>query len=382
MSSISLHHRARVLSAADDTADPFLAPLGPVGRALHRAAMAEGPLGLVPRSPLLDRPFSLGTHAAAALLVVAAHTGHHAAARSLGRELRGVLPRGAGLYWLALSLQRAGRGAQAARVLHRAVGRRDLDPVVRPWLLTLRARAIEPAPETGLGPLRERVSARVRARAVLASLSLGPWAPGGGGVSIARCPATLATVALLLFVYILEQALGGATGEVLVGMGALVAPPRGLVDLPRLVAYLPLHATVWHLGMNTLALGVFGRFVEARRGWRSMAGVFVGAGVVAGVSAWSVGGPETLVVGASGAVLGLVGATVVTLLGARKLRATPEGRAGLIALGVLLVAQCGSDLAGARVSAAAHVGGLLAGAALMAWAEGWVGGLGARRTAE
>lgn len=101
-----------------------------------------------------------------------------------------------------------------------------------------------------------------------------------------------------------------------------------------------------------------------------MLGVFLGAGVLAGVSAWSVAGPDTLMVGASGAVLGLVGATLVALLGTDRLRATPEMRAGLAALGALLAAQCGSDLAGGlRVSAAAHLGGLVAGAALMAWAE-------------
>jgi len=323
----------------------------------------------VARASLLRKPFALGTHAASALLVAAAHSAQPAAVRALVRELRGVLPRGAGLYWLALALQREGRTARADAVLHRGLGRRDLDPSVRPWLLTLRARPLEPLDPERMGVLAATVAARVKARGVLASLSLGPWAPGGGGVSLARCPATLATVAAMVFVYALEYALGGPTGSVLVGMGALVAPPRGVLDLPRLVAYLPLHASLWHLGMNALALTVFGRFVEARRGWRAMLGVFVGAGVLAGVSAWAAGGPETLVVGASGSVLGLVGATVVALLGAKRLRATPEGRAGLVALGVLLLAQCGSDLAGARVSAAAHLGGLLAGAGLMLWAD-------------
>jgi membrane associated rhomboid family serine protease len=368
MSSLSLTAHPPLAATKDDPADPFLAALGPVARTLHRAATTQGPSALAPRVHLLRRPFALSTHAAAALLVAAAHTGCLASARSLARELDGVLPRGAGLYWLALTLQRQGRAASAASALDRALGRRDLDPAVRPWLQGLRARAMEPAPAVGLDALRDAVRDRARARMVLASLSLGPWGPGGA--SLARSPATVSLVSLMGGVFALEHGLGGPTPAVLARLGALVTPPHGLADLPRLVAYLPLHATPWHLGMNALVLAVFGRFVESRRGWRRMLGVFLGAGVLAGVSAWSVAGPDTLMVGASGAVLGLVGATLVALLGTDRLRATPEMRAGLAALGALLAAQCGSDLAGGlRVSAAAHLGGLVAGAALMAWAE-------------
>ena len=283
MSSLSLTAHPPLAATKDDPADPFLAALGPVARTLHRAATTQGPSALAPRVHLLRRPFALSTHAAAALLVAAAHTGCLASARSLARELDGVLPRGAGLYWLALTLQRQGRAASAASALDRALGRRDLDPAVRPWLQGLRARAMEPAPAVALDALRDAVRDRARARMVLASLSLGPWGPGGA--SLARSPATVSLVSLMGGAFALEHGLGGPTPAVLARLGALVTPPHGLADLPRLVAYLPLHATPWHLGMNALVLAVFGRFVESRRGWRRMLGVFLGAWRVPGWSA-------------------------------------------------------------------------------------------------
>ena len=219
MSSLSLTAHPPLAATKDDPADPFLAALGPVARTLHRAATTQGPSALAPRVHLLRRPFALSTHAAAALLVAAAHTGCLASTRSLARELDGVLPRGAGLYWLALTLQRQGRTTSAASALDRALGRRDLDPAVRPWLQGLRARPMEPAPAVALDALRDAVRDRARARMVLASLSLGPWGPGGA--SLARSPATVSLVALMGGAFALEHGLGGPTPAVLARLHGL-----------------------------------------------------------------------------------------------------------------------------------------------------------------
>ncbi len=79
-----------------------------------------------------------------------------------------------------------------------------------------------------------------------------------------------------------------------------------------LITSIFLHATWWHLLGNMLVLWVFGGNVEDRLGRVRFLPFFVACGVVAGlVQAWSQGSSTAVVVGASGAIAGLVGAYLV-----------------------------------------------------------------------
>lgn len=79
----------------------------------------------------------------------------------------------------------------------------------------------------------------------------------------------------------------------------------------RLLTHVFLHATLPHLFGNILTLWVFGPAVEGRIGHGRFIGLFAAAGVFAGffqVLVVGVFNPELVVVGASGAIMGLAGA--------------------------------------------------------------------------
>jgi membrane associated rhomboid family serine protease len=79
----------------------------------------------------------------------------------------------------------------------------------------------------------------------------------------------------------------------------------------RLLTHIFLHGSLSHLFGNLLALWVFGPAVEGRLGYGRFAALFVGTGIFAGFFQVLVSGvlnPESFVVGASGAIMGLIGA--------------------------------------------------------------------------
>jgi membrane associated rhomboid family serine protease len=102
-----------------------------------------------------------------------------------------------------------------------------------------------------------------------------------------------------------------------VGMFLLssVAPavPQALVLVPALipgrpwtvVTYMFLHAGVWHLGFNMLALYFFGPRVEARLGGRQFLSLYGISGLVGALASLAFT-PRAAIVGASGAIFGVM----------------------------------------------------------------------------
>jgi membrane associated rhomboid family serine protease len=75
----------------------------------------------------------------------------------------------------------------------------------------------------------------------------------------------------------------------------------------QLGTYMFLHAGLWHLLLNLLALFMFGGSVEAELGTRRFAALYAVSGVGAGLCAVAVGWGGTVpVVGASGAIFGIL----------------------------------------------------------------------------
>ena len=96
-------------------------------------------------------------------------------------------------------------------------------------------------------------------------------------------------------------------------------------ELWRVFTYAFLHANTTHLLVNMLALYSLGGFLEALLGGRRYLGVYcasaVGGGIataVAGALRVVMGGPPSYTVGASGAIWGLMGATLALVLGRRR----------------------------------------------------------------
>ncbi|TMQ20594.1 MAG: rhomboid family intramembrane serine protease [Deltaproteobacteria bacterium] len=106
------------------------------------------------------------------------------------------------------------------------------------------------------------------------------------------------------------------------GGGGLVSPggpllvefggrwPELIADEPwRLVTAMFLHAGLWHLGFNILAIATVGPRIEELYGRTTMLGLFIITGVLANLGALAVG-EAGVGIGASGGVMGLIGAAV------------------------------------------------------------------------
>lgn len=183
---------------------------------------------------------------------------------------------------------------------------------------------------------------------------------------------TLALIAANVAVFGLELWTGGWGGptdlETLYELGALW-PPAVLQggEWSRLFTALFLHYGGMHLALNMLGLLAFGRMVEARAGRLGMIAIYAvsGLGSMAGVLALeaALGAEPTLLVGASGAIFGVVGAFGGLLL-RDAARGAPGARRGLTMIAGILVAQAAFDLIVPQVSFSAHAFGFVIGAAV------------------
>jgi membrane associated rhomboid family serine protease len=123
----------------------------------------------------------------------------------------------------------------------------------------------------------------------------------------------------------------------------------------RLVTAPFLHAGLWHVGLNMLALWVLGGSLEPMLGrWRFVA-VYLLSGLGGATASYLFSDPGVLSVGASGAVFGLLGAILVAL---RRLNRDTSGVVVLLLVNVVL------GFAFPRIDWRAHLGGFVVGAAL------------------
>lgn len=124
----------------------------------------------------------------------------------------------------------------------------------------------------------------------------------------------------------------------------------------RIVTGAFLHASIWHIGINMFSLWILGRFIEAIVGsWRTLA-IYIVAMIISGIAAVYWSGPETLTVGASGAIFGLFGA-----LFACGFKLGPRGMALVRANIGILILNLVFSFAVPGISWQAHVGGLISG---------------------
>ncbi len=140
---------------------------------------------------------------------------------------------------------------------------------------------------------------------------------------------------------------------------AFVSPVEGVStgEYHRLLTSVFLHTEWWHIVGNMLALWIIGGPLEAALGRARYLALYLLSGLGGSALVYLVTEPNTQTLGASGAVFGLLGATVVL---ARRLRY--EMRPVIVMVVLMLVltfVPLGGDI---RVSWPAHVGGLVTGA--------------------
>jgi len=175
---------------------------------------------------------------------------------------------------------------------------------------------------------------------------------------------------LLLLCIAAYAALGWRTGGWwvadagdLIRAGGAFAPALAGGEWWRLLSAIFLHGGVVHLAVNGIALRDIGPEVEGRDGPLRTLLVFLLAGAVgfAASSAWH---PEVVSIGASGAILGLIGWWGVGVWRSPGGRGSVFRAARLRALGIYLALVFGAGLLVPGIDNTAHLAGLLTGTLL------------------
>ena len=169
-----------------------------------------------------------------------------------------------------------------------------------------------------------------------------------------------------VIMYLLQNAVEGFT-ETFVLISAIV-----LSEPWRLVTSMFLHGSQVHIFLNMFVLFIFGPILEQRIGTKRFLQIYFISGLVAGILAVLF---YEAALGASGAIMGIVGATIYLLPNLRVLLffiiPMPLWFAGIIIagidfLGMLNIISLGSG----NIAHAAHLGGMAAGFILALYLKG------------
>jgi membrane associated rhomboid family serine protease len=176
---------------------------------------------------------------------------------------------------------------------------------------------------------------------------------------------TLALIAVNVALWIPSTKLAwDPSGADLIRWGALVRPAVRAGEWWRMCSAIFLHGGPEHIGFNMYALFILGRFCEDIFGSLRYFIVYVAGGLVGALASMFATSQVGFSVGASGAIMGLLGALIVMLL--LKRGAWPEAWRrtllwNLLFLGALQI-YIGHELQ--MIDNAAHVGGMLGGGAM------------------
>lgn len=184
----------------------------------------------------------------------------------------------------------------------------------------------------------------------------------GGAAPLRAAPMSYALLALIGIFFAIETLFGGSTsGATLVRFGALVPLLVEQGQWWRLIAAAFLHIGLTHLLFNAWALYIYGPLVERLFGPLRFLAIYIIAAI--GGDLLSIGLSNSISAGASGAIFGLLGATISLTL--RRGGAFPGGlRDALLRNAVAVVAiNAVIGFAVPGINLFAHGGGFLAGAA-------------------
>ena len=180
-----------------------------------------------------------------------------------------------------------------------------------------------------------------------------------------RARATQLMIAINVFAFVAESYHGGATNiEVLYRLGGLYPPAARAGEWWRLITALFLHFGTLHLAMNMFGLWLLGPFVEFALGFRRFVLVYLVAGIGSMAMVMGLSSPTaapTLVVGASGCVMGLVGATGALMLRGWLREKALAAKRRLVLMLLIVSMQTFFDFVVPHVSMTAHLSGAVIG---------------------
>jgi membrane associated rhomboid family serine protease len=291
-----------------------------------------------------------GIDATWALIAMAAYLGDAELVNEQLALVEGEIPPDRRAFAKATAEQRAGQPDAAEATLRAAVAAGGR---VRSSQRRLEQRLERPRSAIVATPAvlatRIEVAKQLRARQALAELGLGfaRPAPLTWAIAIALCA---------VFAWQTTQTRAAVFG----GLG-LNAPFARAPEAWRLLSYACVHLNVGHLLVNVLGLLVFGRFVERHYGWLRYSVVYLLGAIAGGAAYLAFETGRGVAIGASGAVLGLFGATVSRIALDRELRQSRQGKRELTFLASVAGLQLVVDALWAQSSGSAHAGGLAAG---------------------
>jgi membrane associated rhomboid family serine protease len=164
-------------------------------------------------------------------------------------------------------------------------------------------------------------------------------------------------IALNVAAYLAEVTSGhggfNISGSSLVFEFALFGPSVAEGELYRLVTSAFLHASLWHIAGNMLLLFFLGRILEPGVGTPRFVAIYL-VSLLAGSFGALLATPDSLTLGASGAVFGVLAATFVIARG-RGVDALASS------VGILILINLAFSFGVSGISIGAHLGGLAAG---------------------
>lgn len=178
--------------------------------------------------------------------------------------------------------------------------------------------------------------------------------PGTGALS---ATAVLVAINVLVFIVEMSQGIGvrGIGGSSIIQNGAVAGPPVADGEWWRLLTAGFIHAGIGHIAFNMLALWWLGGALESYIGTGRMLGIYFSA-VLWGSAGAIILSPNSLTVGASGGVFGLMAAMLII-----------ERQRGVALLGssigAVLVLNLAITFFLPGISIGGHLGGLVGGAA-------------------
>jgi membrane associated rhomboid family serine protease len=178
----------------------------------------------------------------------------------------------------------------------------------------------------------------------------------GARISNSSPSVTYAIIAVTAFVFLLQWIPGLGVTNALLYAGVYSDPAYGAFQPWRMLTAVFVHSQgfIFHILLNMYTLWIFGRILETMLGhWRFLA-LYLVAGFAGSLGVLFLSAPQTPVVGASGAIFGLLGAFLVIQ---RRMGADTRGL--LVLLGINLVI---GFIPGVNIAWQAHLGGLVGGA--------------------
>ena len=180
---------------------------------------------------------------------------------------------------------------------------------------------------------------------------------GAFASSYGKMPATIALIAINVAVFIAELAAGGAgqfsNGGQLISDAGLRGPDIANGDWWRIITGGFLHAGFLHLLLNMYVLWIAGSILEPGIGTPRFLGIYF-VSLIAGSLGALIVDPNTLTVGASGAIFGLMAGVIVVARGRGV-----EQLASQFGLFVVLNLVLTFSIPG--ISVGGHIGGLIGG---------------------